>query len=150
MGSREEAQGNRCPQIIAADTHVDKTGGGPPLIVVVDDDEGVREVCVDGLREAGYLVEDYARGDAALRAVARGAVAVLVVDWRMPGLDGAEVTRRARALTPGLRVLMITGNAHEAAEPARSAGVDVLLTKPFDVTELVSAVTALAEAAPRP
>ena len=134
---------------MAAHTHVYKTGGGPPLIVVVvDDDEGVREVCADGLREAGYVVEAFARGDDALRAVARVTVAVLVVDWRMPELDGAEVTRRARALTPGLGVLMITGNPREAAEPARSAGVDRLLTKPFDVTELVSAVTALAEAAP--
>ena len=133
---------------MAAHTHVDKTGGGPPLIVLVDDDEGVREVCTDGLREAGYLVEAFARGDDALRAVARMTVAVLVVDWRMPGLDGAEVTRRARALTPGLAVLMITGNPGEAAEPARSAGVDLLLKKPFDVTELVSAVTTLAEAAP--
>ena len=133
---------------MAAHTHVDKTGGRPLLIVVVDDDEGVREVCADGLREAGYVVEAFARGDDALRAVARVTVAVLVVDWRMPGLDGAEVTRRARALTPELGVLMITGNPGEAAEPARSAGVDLVLTKPFDVTELVSAVTALAEAAP--
>jgi DNA-binding response OmpR family regulator len=131
---------------MAADTRVDKTAGGPPLIVVVDDDEGVREVCVDGLRDAGYAVAAFARGDDALRAVARVAVAVLVVDWRMPGLDGAEVARRARALAPGLGVLMITGHPGEAAAPARSAGVDRLLTKPFDVAELVSAVTALAEA----
>jgi CheY-like chemotaxis protein len=130
---------------MAADTRIDKIAGGLPLIVVVDDDEGVREVCVDGLREAGYAVAAFARGDDALRAVARVAVAVLVVDWRMPGLDGAEVARRARALTPGLGVLMITGNPGEAAAPARSAGVDRLLTKPFDVADLVSAVTALAE-----
>lgn len=131
---------------MAADTRVDKTAGGPPLIVVVDDDEGVREVCVDSLREAGYAVAAFARGDDALRAVARVAVAVLVVDWRMPGLDGAEVARRARALSPGLGVLMITGNPSEAAAPARSAGVDRLITKPFDVADLVSAVTALADA----
>ena len=119
----------------------------PPLIVVVDDDDGVREVCAYGLRDAGYTVESFGRGDDALRAVARLAVAVLVVDWRMPGLDGAEVTRRARALMPGLGVLMITGNPGEAAAPARSAGVNRLLTKPFDVTELISAVAALAAAA---
>ena len=133
---------------MAADTRVDKIGGGPPLIVVVDDDAGVREVCVDGLRDAGYVVEGFARGDEALRAVARGRVAVLVVDWRMPELDGAEVTRRARALAPGLGVVMITGNPREAAAPARSAGVDVLLKKPFDMEALVSAVAALAKAAP--
>ena len=133
---------------MAADTRLDKIGGGPPLIVVVDDDEGVREVCVDGLRDGGYVVEGFARGDEALRAVARGRVAVLVVDWRMPELDGAEVTRRARALAPGLGVVMITGNPREAAAPARSAGVDVLLKKPFDMEALVSAVAALAKAAP--
>ena len=131
---------------MAVDTRLDKTGGPPRLIIVVDDDEAVREVCADGLRDAGYEVEAFARGDDALRAVARATVAVLVVDWRMPGLDGAEVARRARALTPGLGVLMITGNPGEAAAPARSAGIARLLTKPFDLTDLVSAVTALAEA----
>ena len=99
-----------------------------------------------GLRDAGYAVEGFARGDEALRALAHAAVAVLVVDWRMPGLDGAEVARRARSLLPGLGVLMITGNPREAATSARSAGVDRLLTKPFDLAELVSAVAALAAA----
>jgi len=129
---------------MAADTGIDKVASGPPLIVVVDDDEGVREVCLDGLREAGYHVEAYARGEEALRTLARDVVAVLVVDFQMPGLDGAEVTRRARVLIPGLGVLMITGSPGDAAAPARSAGVDRLLTKPFSVTELVSAVAALA------
>lgn len=133
---------------MAVDTRVDKTGEGAPLVVVVDDDEGVRDVCAWGLRDAGYAVETFARGDDALRTLARGTAAVLVVDWRMPDLDGAEVARRARVLAPGLGVLMITGNPAEAAAPARSAGVDRLLTKPFDVTELVSAVAALAEATP--
>lgn len=132
---------------MAVDTGIDKVANAPPLIVVVDDDEGVREVCIDGLREAGYHVEAYARGEEALRTLSRDVVAVLVVDWRMPGLDGAEVARRARVLMPGLGVLMITGNPNEAAAPARSAGVDRLLTKPFNVAELVSAVAALARTA---
>src|SRR2546421_7747386 len=134
---------------MAAHTHVDKTGGGPPLIVVVDDEEGVREVCADGLREAGYVFEAFARGDDALRAVARVTVAVLVVDWRMPELDGAEVTRRARALTPGLGVLMITGNPREAAEPARSAGGHRPPAQPLAVTGPGSGGTAPAEGAAR-
>ena len=129
---------------MAVDPRLDKAPARRHLIVVVDDDASIREVCVDVLGEAGYDVDAFARGEDALLALTTVAPAVLVVDWKMPGLDGAEVTRRARAHDPRLPVLMVTGNVREAAAAARGAGVDRLLDKPFRVEDLVNAVRALA------
>ncbi len=117
------------------------------MVVVVDDDPSVRELCVEELVEAGYRVDAFARGEPALSALAAAPAAVLVVDWKMPGLDGAEVACRARALYPRLPILMITGNRHEAAAAAARAGIDHILDKPFLIEDLVAAVTALAASA---
>ena len=135
---------------MAVDARLDKTRGDSRLIVVVDDDPSILELCVDELLQAGYRVEGFGRGEDALSALACATAAVLVVDWKMPRLDGAEVARRARALDPRLPVLMITGNRAEAAAPASRAGVQVILDKPFRVEDLVAAVTALAQNADSP
>lgn len=132
---------------MAVGPRIDKTGARPRFVVVVDDDPSVRDVCADVLVEAGYRVEAFGEGEAALRALEAMAVDVLVVDWKMPGLDGAEIARRARALDPRLPVLMITGSRGEAAEPAGRAGIHRLLDKPFRVEDLVAVVAALAEGA---
>lgn len=133
---------------MAVDARLDKASAERSVIAVVDDDPSVRELCADALLEAGYRVDAYARGEEALHALASAAVAVLVVDWRMPGLDGAEVARRARALHPRLPVLMITGNRHDAAVAATRVGVRHILDKPFRVEDFVAAVHALADGVP--
>jgi len=113
-------------------------------VALVEDDSGVREVCEDALLEAGFHVEAFRVGEDALRALAVTSPGVLVVDWKMPGLDGAQLARRARALDPGLPILMITGSRWEIEEAARCAGVRRVLYKPFLMEDLVAAVTALA------
>lgn len=130
---------------MAAETRLDKAHAGDRRIVVVDDDPEVLEVCGDALLEAGYRVATFGRGGEALRALAETGADVLVVDWEMPDLDGVEVARRARALDPRLAVLMITGNAGEAATVAHRAGIQRIIDKPFYVEDLVAAVTALAD-----
>jgi len=129
--------------IMAVAPRVDK----PPtrrLVVVVDDDDGVREVYEDTLAQAGYEVVTFANGEDALAVLATRRPAVLVVDWRMPGLDGLEVVRRASLRHPRLPVLLVTGDARAAVAPARRADVRTVLGKPFDVEELVRAVATLA------
>lgn len=123
---------------------IDKMASRNRLVLVVDDDEGVRELCVDALNEAGYVVVACARGEDALRLLDAITADVLVVDWNMPGLDGAEVARRARVRDPRLGVVMITGEGRQAAEAARRAGVSRILDKPFVIDDLVGAVATLA------
>ena len=123
---------------------IDKTRNKLCLVLVVDDDAGVRELCVDALREAGYVVVACSRGEDALRLLDDVAADVLVVDWKMPGLDGVEVARRARVRDPLLGVVMITGEGPRAAEVGRRAGITRVLDKPFVIDDLVVAVTMLA------
>jgi PAS domain S-box-containing protein len=109
-------------------------------VLVVDDDGGVREIAVQMLRQLGYQVDEAEDGQAALAAMARGeGYDLLVVDLVMPGLDGVETARRARAIAPGQRVLYVTGYG-DPAGTARPLGGDPLVKKPFRLHELREAV----------
>src|SRR6266852_4072410 len=81
-----------------------------------------------------------ARGKAALDLVDRGApIDLMIIDYAMPGMNGAEVIARARALRPQLPIILITGYAE--AGLAADLPEDVqLLRKPFRVSELLARV----------
>jgi signal transduction histidine kinase/ActR/RegA family two-component response regulator len=109
-------------------------------VLVVDDDLDVREVAVAALAELGVEATAVASGQAALDLVDRGApIDLLIVDYAMPGMNGAEVIARARALLPQLPIILITGYAE--AGLAADLPEDVqLLRKPFRVSELLARV----------
>ena len=109
-------------------------------ILVVDDDPSVRALVRDVLELEGHDVELAVDGYAALRAVAAVRPDCVVLDVRMPGMDGHEVLARLRATTGGreLPVVMLTGAADDAtAWRGWSGGVDRLLGKPFDAAQLL-------------
>jgi PAS domain S-box-containing protein len=112
------------------------------LALVVDDDRDVREVTAAKLRDLGFRVIDTGTGVAALDLLERNPdVGLLVADFAMPGMNGAEVARRARTLRPGLPVIFVTGYADQSAlaEVADAAVVQ----KPFRNDELESKIAAL-------
>jgi len=108
-------------------------------ILVVDDDNQVRRYLVDSLRDFHYHVIDAANGAAALELLRAEPVDLLIVDFVMPGMNGAEVARAARELRPRLRILMVSGYADSVAVEA-AIGSQRLLRKPFNVSELSAAV----------
>ncbi|HJU16679.1 MAG TPA: PAS domain S-box protein [Stellaceae bacterium] len=118
-------------------------GSGPEArarLLVVDDDADVRDIAVQMLRQAGYAVTEAESGHAALEALARGETYDLfVVDMIMPGLNGVEAVRRARARWPGLKALFMTGYA-DAALRADLNETGPLIKKPFRLAELAAAV----------
>jgi PAS domain S-box-containing protein len=119
--------------------NAERAGG---RILVVDDNELVREVSVQMLRELGFGVTEAESGHAALDALARGeAYDLLVIDIAMPGLNGIETVRRAREMTPGLRVLYVTGYA-DFGGMEHPNGDDPLIKKPFRLLELAAEVRA--------
>ena len=116
-----------------------------PRVLVVDDSEELRLLMVIVLRRAGIAVDDAADGESALAKVAAAPPDVLVTDRMLPGIDGLEVCRRARALC-GARTLLVSG----APPPAEGAeAVDAYMEKPFPPADLVARVRALAAEAPR-
>jgi CheY-like chemotaxis protein len=109
-------------------------------ILVVDDDPSIRALLRDVLEHEGHDVQTVADGFAALRAVAAARPDCVLLDVRMPGLDGHEVLARLRrrADGPALPVVMLTAAADDAnAWQAWSGGADYFLAKPFEARELL-------------
>jgi DNA-binding response OmpR family regulator len=122
---------------------VDVRDPGPPAtgpILVVDDDPSTRLTIQWALEEAGFLVETAADGIEALEQVQRARPALVVLDLRLPGIDGLTVAARLRAdHGEPLPVLLVTVEDRVAAI-ARRIGAYAYLGKPFDLDDLVEAV----------
>ncbi len=120
--------------------------GGGQSILLVDDDADVLQTVSVLLRDSGYEVHTAGGGTLALEALAVTRPDLLIVDFAMPEIDGAEVAAHARALHPGLPVIFLSGHADTRALEAAAAGAR-LLRKPFQLAELLGAVSkALREA----
>ena len=87
----------------------------PAKVLVIDDDDAVRQVLVEGLRAQGFVVVEAADGVSGLEVLDREQPNVLVVDFAMEGMTGAEVARRAQAARPLLPILFCSGFADSLA-----------------------------------
>jgi signal transduction histidine kinase/CheY-like chemotaxis protein len=108
-------------------------------VLVVDDDKLVRRFMAESLRSLQYHVTEAESGAQALATMERERFALLVVDFAMPGMNGADAARAAQERQPGIKVLMVSGYADSAAVEA-ALGTARLLRKPFDLAELGAAV----------
>ncbi|OGK80369.1 MAG: Fis family transcriptional regulator [Candidatus Rokubacteria bacterium RBG_16_73_20] len=109
-----------------------------PTALVADDEAGMRESVARALRREGFQVTAVEDGAAALDALRRAPVDLLVADLRMPGLDGLELLRAAKLVAPDTEVVVLSGHAtvEEAVEAMKEGAYD-FLTKPFDRAPLV-------------
>jgi len=108
-------------------------------ILLVDDDPAVRDVTALMLRDLGYHVCEVGSGEAALEYLAQeNATDLVLMDFAMPGMNGAEVARHARSRWPGLPILFITGFADRSA--LAGIGSAEVVGKPFVRDELAEKV----------
>ena len=120
----------------------------PARILIVEDDDFVRESMVSSLEALGHTVTQAADGEAGLAALQQAQPDLLITDYLMPGMTGAELMRRTRAMFPDLPMIIATGYADMKAieEVIRD---DIVLRKPFQLAELaVSVGQALERRAP--
>ncbi|MFY3382756.1 response regulator [Paracidovorax sp. MALMAid1276] len=110
-------------------------------LLVVEDDEAVRQGIAEGLRLLKYSVREACDGEAGLRELRRTQPDLIMADYLMPGMNGAEFIVAARALYPHIPVLVATGYA-DMAEVERLVGAQSILKKPFDLETLNAAVGA--------
>jgi signal transduction histidine kinase/ActR/RegA family two-component response regulator len=115
-------------------------------ILVVEDDADVRRVIVECLSLIGYQVTEAANGSEGLAALQAVKPHLMVVDYAMPDMTGAEVVQQARQLVGEIPVILATGYADMAAVE-RLAGRPTILRKPFDIAALGDAVASALEAA---
>ena len=116
-----------------------KAAPSPLSVLVIDDDPDVRGFIVAALEEQGYRVTEASDGAAGLAAIATDAPEVVIVDFIMPGMSGAEVAREIRKKNPGLPILFISGYS-ETEAIKRTAPDAPLLAKPFRADALHKAV----------
>ena len=113
-------------------------------LLVAEDDTRLRGVLGRGLERAGYIVDLAARGDDALELILYADYAAVVVDWRMPGMDGIDVVLAARRRGRRMPFLMLTARDTLADRvTGLEAGIDDYLVKPFDFGELLARLRAL-------
>ncbi len=114
-------------------------------ILVVDDEEPIRRLVASYLVDDGFVVEELSGGEAALDRFDRPgpAIDLVVLDVRMPGLDGIETLRRLRTRSDTY-VIMLTAAAEETDRLIGLAvGADDYVTKPFSPREIVARVKAV-------
>ena len=107
-------------------------------VLVVDDEASIRDLLVKTLALAEYDVDVAADGRSALERMRLNPYDLLIVDLRMPGMDGLTVIREAKRYKTDLPVLIITGFSSESsAIDAVNLGVAGYLTKPFRVSKVL-------------
>src|SRR2546427_145603 len=111
-----------------------------PVILVVDDDPGVRE-SFRLILEDHYHVVDVPDGPSALEAVRASPVDLVLLDIRLPGMDGIEVLERIKAIDERVEVILVTAvKTVRTAVAAMKLGAFDYLTKPFEEDELLQLV----------
>jgi DNA-binding response OmpR family regulator len=114
-------------------------------VLLVEDDRDVRAALAIVLADEGFEVLAAPNGFDALTALESREPDVIILDWMMPVVDGADFVRALRAeyhlTTP---VLVITAGRVDQGQ-ALSAGADDFLEKPFDIADLIARVRKLAE-----
>ncbi|MHC4251171.1 MAG: sigma-54-dependent transcriptional regulator [Planctomycetota bacterium] len=115
-------------------------------ILVVDDEELIRDSLVEALEENGYAAQAAADGEAALGLASAESYDVVVSDIRMPGMDGIELLKKLRELSPETMVVMITAYAElqTAIDALRYGAADYVL-KPFKRAEILGKVERIVE-----
>jgi len=112
-------------------------------VLIVEDDPISQKMVRDALRAAGYETDEVDSGELALQKVAAGTPDLIVMDIRLPGMDGLETTRRLKA-DPGTAAIPIVAvTAHVMPEDEsliRDAGCDAYMPKPLRFSALLGVV----------
>jgi DNA-binding response OmpR family regulator len=134
------------------------THGGPSQraaparrILVIDDEPGIRNLTARALSPAGFTVALAATGRQGLRIALSEPCDLVLLDLRLPDLDGEELLRRLRRERPRQAVLTWSATAdRQAVTRCRSLGACGYLAKPFTLTELIRTIAANCPPPPAP
>ena len=119
---------------------IDRVQEAAATILVVDDDPDVRAFLTESLDSLGYATVVVEGGGAALKTLERLSPHVMILDFAMPGMNGAEVARRIRELRPDLPIIFASGYSETAAIRSVTSERSRVLHKPFKVHELQAAL----------
>ena len=116
---------------------------GPSRLLVVEDDVELRNLVENRLREAGYIVDTAGTGTEALERVANAVPDLVLLDLRLPKVDGLEVLNDMKQVESlqAIPVVVMTASENEADRlQCKAANVDAYLSKPMDLPKFLSVV----------
>lgn len=121
----------------------------PRRLLVIADDPSCRQTIVRLLQTLGHTVDAVETGSAGLALLRQKPVDLIMTDLVMPGLNGWDVARLAKAMRPGLPVILVTGCAHTIApDQLERQCVDAILEKPCGAAAMQAAIDPLIKAGP--
>ena len=121
-------------------------------ILIIDDEPGITIALMIRLQNAGYTVNHAINGLAGVEAAALHRPDLVILDVRMPDVDGFEVFERIRRL-PGLTdtpvILLTANNCEDTLQRSLDAGIDAFIAKPFDSSVVLQRVRELLSLCPK-
>jgi len=120
--------------------------GDRASILIVDDDVGMCETLSDIMEDRGYHTVIALDGYEAIQRVKEAAFDVILMDIKMPGMDGVETFKQIKRIHPETAVVMMTAYAVEdLVREALSEGAYGVLYKPFDVERMIALIEGVKE-----
>ena len=110
-------------------------------ILIVDDQFGIRILLNEVLQKEGYQTFQAANGVQALDIVKKDPPDLVLLDMKIPGMDGIEILKRMKVIEPNIRVLIMTAYGElDMIQEAMNLGALTHFAKPFDIDDIRSAV----------
>lgn len=110
-------------------------------LLIVDDQLGIRVLLSELFSEEGYQTFQASNGKKALAIVKEESPEVVLLDMKIPGMDGLEILKRMKTINRNLKVIMMTAYGElDMLKEAKNLGALMHFTKPFDIDELRAVV----------
>ncbi|MCJ1908168.1 response regulator [Planococcus ruber] len=113
-------------------------------ILIVDDQMGIRLLLNEVFKKEGYDTLTAANGNQALQTAGEKQLDIVLLDMKIPGMDGIEILKNLKQIQPDVQVIMMTAYGElDLIEESITNGASCYFTKPFDVFEIREAVKQL-------
>ncbi|MFK7694848.1 response regulator [Paenibacillus sp. HJGM_3] len=110
-------------------------------VLIVDDQNGIRVLLVEVFSSEGYLTSQASNGKIALDIVRKDPPDLVLLDMKIPGMDGLDILKHIKQINPSIKVIMMTAYGElDMIKEATELGALMHFTKPFDIDDLRGAV----------